>query len=456
MNFFSTEIIEGDCREVMRRMIENGEVVDSIVSDPPYHLESIVKRFGKKGAAPAKFGTDGAFSRASRGFMGKQWDGADEEGKRIAFDAETWRLCWELLPPGGWLLAFGGTRTYHRLACAIEDAGFEIRDMIDWIYGSGMPKSHDVSLMFDKKAGVKRPVISQGAPVKRMIPGADQNKVGWEKNNGRVYVPTKTAPVTPEAIEWEGWGTGLKPAQEPICVARKPLEGTVIQNVAKYGTGALNIGGCLVSIDSDADASQLRTMNRGKREKAAGQEGWGWSAKSGDAATVLRPEGRWPANVIHDGSDEVLAAFPAAPGQIAKASTRAGSKTSNVYGDMNRAGETSLEPRRDLGSASRFFYCAKAGKGDRAGSEHPTVKPIALLRYLVRLVTPPGGTVLDPFAGSGTTGAAARAEGFSSVLIERDPAYANDIRHRFGGLARYDSDIEDLVGDSDLDPEDLI
>ncbi|WP_336339750.1 site-specific DNA-methyltransferase [Stenotrophomonas maltophilia group sp. Smal41] len=333
----------GDCLIVMRGMAADS--VDAIVTDPPYGLS----------------------------FMGKRWD----------YDVpstETWAECLRVLKPGGHLLAFAGTRTQHRMAVRIEDAGFEIRDMIAWVYGSGFPKSH----------------------------------------NG----------------PWGG--TGLKPALEPITVARKPLAGTVETNWREHGTGALNIDDC------------------------------GVGAKFSEG-------GRWPANLIHDGSDEVLSALPVAPGQIADASTNADArKTQNTYRTMRRGrGETragsanlgevgfKMRPgtrRMDAGSAARFFYCAKASKADRdagldsfnktaAGmvsntsgqhitrrgdgyqataraNNHPTVKPTDLMRYLCRLVTPAGGIVLDPFMGSGSTGKAAVLEGFQFIGIEEDPAYA--------------------------------
>lgn len=364
------DLLEGDCLAEMDLLADYGVAVDAVVSDPPYHLASIVKRFGKPGSAPAK-DRDGAFKRASRGFMGKEWDGGD-----IAFQADTWARVFALLKPGGYLLAFGGSRTYHRLACAVEDAGFEIRDQIMWLYGSGFPKSHNLT------------------------------------------------------GDWDGWGTALKPAHEPIVVARKPVEGTVAANVLKHGTGALNIDGCRVA----AEAGRPLLVGDYKDTDNAVYEGrMDGSLRGGSKANGTTTEGRWPANVLHDGSDEVLAAFPEARGQIARAAVGTERrKTNNTYGAMAR-GSNGAAPRLDIEkSAARFFYCAKASKAERAGSKHPTVKPIALMRYLVRLVTPPGGTVLDPFAGTGTTGAAAVAEGAKAILIERDPEYAADARRRLG------------------------
>lgn len=353
----SITLLEGDCLERMAEL--DADSVDSCVTDPPYHLASIVKRFGSPDAAPAKAGKTGAYERASRGFMGKEWDGGD-----IAFRPETWAAVLRVLKPGGHLLAFGASKGFHRMAVAIEDAGFEIRDTIMWLYGTGFPKSHNLD------------------------------------------------------GDWEGWGTALKPAFEPIIMARKPLVGTVAANVATHGVGAINIDGCRVEGESTRRNNTAEMGYHGGNLAAAYETG-------SDA-------GRWPANIIHDGSDEVEAAFPEAPGQQGKASSNPDSpRTRSVYGDLARADEP-MEPRGDSGSASRFFYSAKATKAERAGSKHPTVKPIALMRYLCRLVTPPGGMVLDPFAGTGTTGQAAIEEGFRALLIEREDEYQADIRRRLG------------------------
>ncbi len=408
----------GDSREVLRGFMSDS--FDSVVCDPPYALVSIVKRFGGKNAAPTKDGD--VYARSSAGFMGQAWDTGE-----TAFAAEFWAEVMRVLKPGGHVLAFSGTRTYHRLACAIEDAGFEIRDMTAWIYGSGFPKSHDVSKGIDRAAGAERRVIAEGAPVKRMIPGADQNKAGWEKANGRIYIPTETVAGTPEAAEWQGWGTALKPALEPIVLARKPLIGTVAANVIEYGTGALNIDGCRV----ETDGRPLRVGDYKPTDSSvyAGRVNGGTGFDGGSRAVGTTDKGRWPANVIHDGSEEVLAAFPDAPGQQLAVGPEHGAKTSvNCYGDFGA--RDTFSPRNDSGSAARFFYTAKADSDDRIGSKHPTVKPVDLMRYLCRLVTPPGGMVLDPFAGTGTTGEAAWLEGFSATLIEREAQYVADIERR--------------------------
>lgn len=500
----SVVLLDGDCIAAMADMPEAS--VDSIVTDPPYEL----------------------------GFMGRKWDASG-----IAFDPETWAAALRVLKPGGHLVAFGAPKNYHRLACAIEDAGFEIRDSLMWVFGSGFPKSHNLD------------------------------------------------------GEWQGWGTALKPAYEPIILARKPLIGTVAENVLAHGTGALNIDACRVgdfvnttppgtdrynranfeqgyrpnayqrldvtgqrpyvlqsweqeprlcascaalaadpvkqatpetrestatkpvgpitsdeekssqdATDSgaigcsdgtrpDATSTNSSTSKCGKTPTDQYQTGTksttetetrattnsttcssclkpitddctpssmsgetsGWPqagtrhapigrdgepsankayAKNGStnfAATPGprggSPAGRWPANLVHDGSEEVLAAFPDRKGAVSNG--RSGEKG---VGDWGMGPVAQAPGYADSGSAARFFYCAKAGKNDRAGSKHPTVKPIALMRWLVRLITPPGGVVLDPFAGSGTTGQAAMEEGFSAILIEREEEYVMDISRR--------------------------
>jgi site-specific DNA-methyltransferase (adenine-specific) len=403
------EFHPGDSRYVLKTIPDCS--IASIVTDPPYSLVSIVKRFGGANAAPAK-GNE-AYMRASAGFMGKQWDTGE-----TAFSVEFWAECLRVLKPGGHVVAFGGTRTHHRLTCAIEDAGFEIRDTLGFLFGTGFPKSHDISKGIDRAAGVERQIVSQGAAVKRMIPGADQNKSGWEKNNGREYVPTVTSAATDAAIRWQGFGTALKPAMELIALARKPLIGTVAQNVLLHGTGAINIDGCRVE---SADNPMSWETPRGGI----------WA--TGSTATAERKQsnkGRWPANVILDGSEEVVAAFPDLHGAGSQRDEPGGGefKSDNGWGGVGAG----LKGFRigDSGSAARFFYTAKADADDRLGSKHPTVKPVDLMQWLCRLVTPPGGTILDPFAGTGTTGEAAFREGFNAVLIEAEAEYQADIRRR--------------------------
>lgn len=345
----------GDCLDVLAGL--PGNSVDSVVTDPPYHLTSIVKRFGDDGASPAKAGKSGAYQRASAGFMGKQWDGGD-----VAFRPEVWRECLRVLKPGGYLLAFASTRGIWRMGVAIEDAGFIPHPMIAWVFGSGFPKA---------------------------------TRIKAEGHDG-----------------WRYGGQSLKPAIEPIFMGQKPFsEANGTANILRWGTGGVNIDGCRVGSEElpevKAGAAKLGTFVRH------------------EMVTPAR-SGRWPANLIHDGSDEVLASFPseAGGGYGVRGAGR------EVYGGGLDAKTGQTVGFGDSGSAARFFYSAKADVEDRIGSKHPTVKPIDLMRYLVRLVTPPGGVVLDPFAGTGTTGAAAFFEGFSAVLIEREAEYRDDIRRR--------------------------
>lgn len=330
-------LYHGDNNHVLKSLEDN--TVDSIITDPPYGLK----------------------------FMGKKWDYSVPS-------VEQWKQCLRVLKPGGHLLSFAGTRTQHRMCINIEDAGFEIRDMIAWVYGSGFPKSHNL--------------------------------------HG----------------DWEGWGTTLKPALEPITVARKPLVGTIAENTQRYGTGAININDCRV-------------------------EGEPWSKTYGDAEntkncygeykkrteqTFSNDAGRWPANLIHDGSNEVIELFPNAKGQQGKAKTDFSKKNNTVYGAL-RNYTTTPEPRKDVGSAARFFYCAKASKQDRdegindsvVKNLHPTVKPTMLMQYLCRLITPMGGgVVLDPWMGSGSTGKAAVLEWFQFIGVESNEDYINIAKER--------------------------
>jgi DNA modification methylase len=420
-------LLRGDCLELLPTL--EADSIDSCVTDPPYHLTSIVKRFGKSNLErddsnlqlPSNKGGGGTVSpykRVSAGFMGQKWDGGD-----IAFRPELWMEVLRVLKPGAHLLAFSGTRTYHRMACAIEDAGFEIRDQIGWCYGSGFPKSHDVSKGIDRQAGAEREKVVTGKPVKRIIPGADQNKQGWEKNNGREYVPGPEIPATDSAIQWQGWGTALKPAWEPIVLARKPLsESSIAANVLKWGTGAINIDGCRIEPvngnDYNHPGNDLEHTRRGRPD---------W--RMPDQQAKPNSQGRWPANLIHDGSEEVLAGFPETQSGV-PGIMREGVNSGAAYGAESRRPGTPMTGFGDSGSAARFFYTAKADADDRLGSKHPTVKPLDLLQYLVRLVTPKAGVVLDPFAGTGTAGEAAFREGLSAILVEREPEYQADIVRR--------------------------
>lgn len=657
----------GDCLKVLPRL--PADSVDAVVVDAPYHLGSIQKRFGKAGAAPAKFGRDGAYQRQSAGFMGKKWDGGD-----IAFRKATWRRVLRVLKPGGYIIAFGSSRTYGRMAVAIEDAGFITHPMIGWIFGQGFPKAHNAAKAIDRELGAAGSITPAGDPVKRMIPGADQNKVGWEKNDGREYQPGSYLPATAEAERWLGWAYGgqtTKPALEPIYMGQKPFsERNGAANILKHGVGAINIDATRVPISQDgarsnpedntactchgheafqsghtsdtrspvlpleppdgsgslqpSDALRAPILSRVRNSpadypnghrlgdepphhaQAAGPDAPPSSfdvdksldrcAKCGriradlskSCGTIHNVErrSRWPANLIHDGSDEVLAEFPDAPGQQRGVTgDERAHRTVNTYGDFGTT-PSGAEPRDDAGSAARFFkaakftdgelllwrakanisewnpelantvdgnsvlskevvgsvlndavtwasqgtlrsfpvhftsatpselrriseavtatilntgsklsqgllldglspnasrvsaaaqlgpivtmritvshwksdgsaepvifdcteislepgalgsepkgfhYTAKADAEDRIGSKHPTVKPLDLMQYLVRLVTPPGGTVLDCFAGTGVTGEAAFREGFKAILVEAEPEYADDIARR--------------------------
>lgn len=384
------KLIQGDCLEALRAMPDAS--VDSVVTDPPYGLS----------------------------FMGKKWD-YDVPSQEI------WAECLRVLKPGGHLLAFAGTRTQHRMAVRIEDAGFEIRDTIAWVYGSGFPKSHNLD-------------------------GA-----------------------------WQGWGTALKPALEPITVARKPLIGTVAANVEAHGVGALNIDGCRVA--------------GGEQPKACRAPGWD-SVNKANASAGYRPGeyqqgcaeyspsslGRWPANLIHDGSDEVVESFPTNAGAAAPVKRGFDGKSNGIYGDFAQKGDDGKTFRGDTGSAARFFYCAKASKADRdEGCEmfsevrrtdgrktehhvpslrttarknhHPTVKPTALMRYLCRLVTPAGGTVLDPFMGSGSAGKAAALEGFDFIGIEREAEYMEIAKARIAAAEVAAKEEAEARAKSPVQPE---
>ena len=374
----------GDCLEKMRELPDNS--VDSIVTDPPYGLS----------------------------FMGKKWD----------YDVpsvEIWAECLRVLKPGGHLLAFAGTRTQHRMAVRIEDAGFEIRDMIAWIYGSGFPKSLDVSKAIDKAAGVE-PVKTgdfKRASIQRNGTGDTWNAGAFASHPEDTKQVEITAPATEAAQQWDGWGTALKPALEPITVARKPLIGTVAANVLAHGTGAINVDGCRVGNFVNTTPSGVD-----RRNAALAEAGYRPGEYQMGETTPRGAQSRWPANLIHDGSQLVLDLFPETKsGNLSPHhKLKASDNRSMSGGNQDRSPRT--EFGGDTGSAARFFYCAKTAKKDRGDTNnHPTVKPTDLMRYLCRLVTPPGGTVLDPFMGSGSTGKAAVKEGFGFIGIERDEAY---------------------------------
>jgi len=444
-------LICGDSLAVMPTLAENS--IDAIVTDPPYGL----------------------------GFMGKDWDHGIPG---VHFWIEVLRVA----KPGAHLLAFGGTRTFHRLACAIEDAGWEIRDTVMWVYGQGFPKSLNVSKAIDNAAGAERALLGtyRAAVQNSNSVGGGFNASPGASERGATYA-TITAPATDAAKQWDGWGTALKPAWEPIILARKPLDGTVAANVQKWGTGALNIDGCRIAI-SEADRSMLDNMSGYGKADYEGKPGVALkgsvdgSLNKKDRGFMASCVGRWPANVIHDGSDEVLAEFVGKSSGHGHFPTHPKSTNNGIYGKF-KPGEFLQRNMADNGdrSAARFFYCAKASKQDRdeglegmthrrighnlstnacarcgkrvkangsgdkcecgdkretvkleaaSRNHHPTVKPTALMRYLCRLVTPPGGLVIDLFMGSGSTGKAAIREGFRFIGIELDAAYTEIAKRR--------------------------
>ena len=489
-----------DCITKMQEMINDGIQVDSVVTDPPYEL----------------------------GFMGKSWDSTG-----IAFQPDTWKLAYQLLKPGGHLLAFSGSRTYHRMAVAIEDAGFEIRDQIMWLYGSGFPKSLNIGKSIDKKLGAKRKVIGkkygkggenlnklsrEGKGDSEDATGLGAYGVGAKQTNIEIDI---TEPATDEAKEWEGWGTALKPAHEPVVMARKPLsEKSIVDNVLKHGTGGINIDASRIEGDVKHPDTNPDFRDQGKKSKEAigidklsfgqvtgakrkktqrkprSKEGVWTEDNSGMKAAGSEfadadPRGRFPANVMHDGSDAVQEIFPNTKSVSVSRERKGGSEFGQNSGwNKHNNKDSGLMPAYgDEGSASRYFYCAKTSKSERnlgledfelvdgrlthgkglsnvvrkcpehdesipsgksvygCGCEfqfdnsnqvkqtknnHPTVKPVELMKYLCRMVTPKGGIVLDPFMGSGSTGIAAKDEGFDFIGIEMEEEYFNIASSRIG------------------------
>ena len=411
-------IIHGNSLEIIKEYPNN--YFDSIVTDPPYGLS----------------------------FMGKKWD----------YDVpstELWAECLRVLKPGGYLLAFAGTRTQHRMAVRIEDAGFEIRDMIAWVYGSGFPKSLNIGKAVDKLQGNNREVTgydTNTAPDLRDVGAMSKESTGIDKLSfGQNPRPAerKQIEITKGNSPYEGWGTALKPALEPITVARKPIsEKNIAENVLKWGTGGINIDKSRVEYTGTTDP---RTFGGSWKTDKAAQNVYEGGYEGIDQ--MVSPQGRFPANLIYDGSDEVVGLFPDSKGWSSQ-----NNSPTNVYGgNALLSSKTTLPEHRDgyndNGSAARFFYCAKASKSERnkglegfesrtvndgrdtpidnafqrgetpRANVHPTVKPVALMRYLVKLVTPVNGTVLDPFNGSGTTGIAAKLENFDYIGIEREEEY---------------------------------
>jgi DNA modification methylase len=451
-------VVLGDCRDVLRTLADNS--VDSVVTDPPYEL----------------------------GFMGKSWDSTG-----IAYDVTVWEECLRVLKPGGHILAFGGSRTWHRLAVAVEDAGFEIRDSIAWIYGSGFPKSLDVSKAIDKKAGAEREVLGMGAARCGQLEKTGVCDGHFDNGTLTVTHQLATAPSTAEAQQWSGWGTALKPAFEPVVVGRKPFgKGvTVAENVLAWGVGGLNIDASRIGM-SEKDRSVIDNMG------GFGNEGWknttspAYNTNNPDNPLIrtqatAHTQGRWPANVI---LDEVTAGLVDEQSGVLKSGSLSGK---SVYSQGSTETTTSFVPGwagnprtyvspANEGGASRFFYVAKASKRDRneglegledtgagemvdrvegsAGMDspragagrtsgaknfHPTVKPTQLMRYLIKLVTPPGGTVLDPFTGSGSTGKAALLDGYKFVGAELTEEYLPIIEGRLRWALEQDTDVDETL-----------
>jgi DNA modification methylase len=494
----------GDCIEVLKTIPDNS--VDSIVTDPPYHLTSIVKRFGKEDSAPAQFGTDGAYARASKGFMGKEWDGGD-----IAFRTDVWNECLRILKPGGHLLAFSHSRTYHRMAVAVEDAGFEIRDQIMWVYGSGFPKSLNIGKAIDKRGGesigwfgdwlkewrernnIPQSKIAELFPSKtggltgcvsnwelgnnlptneqfnlicqtfdlpfKSLEEAEREFIARSKNFGKQgHIPIGSYgefDITRGNSEWEGWGTALKPAHEPIVMARKPLsESSIAENVLKHGTGGINIDGSRIETTDNLNGGGYGGNNVGVASYALqdGRKTLPTNKLTKDDYT--QPEGRFPANIIFDEEagkllDEQAPLTGSAFKAKRKKDVEGGSGASLMRAHKEGEDNGYFDER---GGASRFFYCPKTSKKDRneglivekeknkrpigvafnneddlfkqtTGNNHPTVKPTDLMRYLINLVTPKGGTTLDPFMGSGSTGKAAIRCGVNFIGIEKESEY---------------------------------
>lgn len=370
--------------------------IDCIVTDPPYGLSEAPD----PAAVMSAWILGNPFVHGKRGFMNNEWDS-------FVPPPSTWKSALRVLKPGGYALVFAGSRTQDWMSMSLRFAGFEIVDTIMWVYAQGMPKSLNIGKALSK------------------------------------------SDMHAEAEQWDGWGTQLKPAYEPILVCRKPMKKSFAKNVSEHGVGGLNIDGCRVDLDADADAGQLRTMMRGARAHDLNEQTWGYTKNGGDQPQVVRPEGRWPANFAHDGSKSVLELFPQSDGAKASVTGNEPSSLKGAVNTFNLMHRHQSAARFDSGSAARFFFCAKASSKerhlglenpgtqlkhgsvlrdvenlDKKGNHHPTIKPIKLMRWLVRLVCPRGGTVLDMYCGSGSTGFAAIEEGFDFIGIEREKKYA--------------------------------
>ncbi|NNM65741.1 MAG: site-specific DNA-methyltransferase [Burkholderiales bacterium] len=477
----------GDSIDFLRGLPD--ESVHAVVTDPPYglskHRQADVVACLQAWLAGQSYAPDG-----KTGFMGRAWD-AWVPGP------EVWREALRVLKPGGYALVFAGTRSMDLMSIALRLAGFELRDAIGnahddeagdietdgaallaWVHGQGFPKSRNVAAEIDRLQGVEPTVVAHGRPVKRLIPGATQNQSGsWIKDDGRIYVPRELAATSDEARAWEGFGTGLKPAWEPIIIARKPLTGSIGRNVVQHGCGALNIEACRVEVE---DTAYERNCS-GARGHAGTRTTDATGATMFRAGGGVPSGGRWPANVVHDGSAAVLAGFPSNAGAHDMVRTRKSDKFRSTYGRFQGTQDAPGPFHGDgRGSAARFFFCPKTKRvdrhegvgdpgpqfrhgatlrdverrlsiGERRGNFHPTVKPTPLMRWLVRLVTPPGGTVVDMFAGSGSTGKAALLEGFNFLGGEADPSHVDIARARCA--AALEAYAAEVAAESAAEPE---
>ncbi len=387
------QILNGNNLDLLKTLPDNS--VDSVVTDPPYGLS----------------------------FMNKKWD----------YDVpsvELWKEIYRVLKHGGHVLSFGGTRTYHRMVVNMEDAGFEIRDQIMWLYGSGFPKSLNIGKAIDKIEGNEREVV--GEKKRGDVQKAKEKGVGYladvaNRNNVKQF-GYGTETITKGSSEWEGWGTALKPANEPICLARKPLsEKSIAENVLKYGTGGINIDGCRVGSENRTYKGSGKQPNKlNNHEKGA--TGIGYMDGSG-SDLEYSVNGRFPANIILDEEAGKLLDEQSGISKTGDIRPYEQKNTDSYSGSMPKLRNVNF--KGDKGGASRFFYCAKASKSDRdLGNNHPTVKPTDLMRYLCRLITPPNGIVLDPFMGSGSTGKGAILEGFDFIGMELDPEYVEIAKAR--------------------------
>ena len=381
------DVMNADCLDALRNMPDCS--VDAIVTDPPYGLSQHSSTDIQKALTSWLAGDE--YKHGKAGFMGKSWDS-------FVPSPSVWRECFRVLKHGGHILCFAGSRTQDLMSIALRLAGFECRDTVMWVYGSGFPKSLDVSKAIDKAAGAEREKVRVDASELKNPPnlvggvnnGSDRpwRQIAMERG---YHEKDSDQPATEAARQWQGWGTALKPAYEPVLLFRKPLSGTVAENVLKHGTGVLNIDGCRACRSDNDVSGWSKTGSKASDNRAM---------SGGNYARDPKPDaaGRWPANLIHDGSEEPVQMF---------------------------------------GDAARFFYCAKVSKKDRGEANiHPTVKPTDLMRYLCRLITPPDGVILDPFMGSGSTGKAAMLEGFRFIGIEQSPEYFAIARTRIANAVR--------------------